>query len=928
MPYGCPIHRGGRYVFTASADPFVPYQLTCPVHGEPYPNEEFPERGTLQSAWEDQGWLDTRETLAGQPNPTYGLRYHFNAHYAYWGRWMQLGPLMHQLAIAHLVAEEGDPVKARAAHTAAVLLLRLTAVFPHLNREDFRSAAGVREFPFTVKIMDYVWEPGHTDQYAQSFDYIRDGILSDETLLRLDYGRTGRAWGDDPGHDYDGDGEVTTSDLVAWVEQDLLRAYGDLYMEIPPAYANATIVHQKTLSLLAIVLDEARYYEHARSVLVDHIATNWYTNDGAYFEGSIPGYGQFGLRSLRDSVGRLRRFDPDLLSPRVVKGYLFAPSMVCLGNALPNNDDSGGVQLEKLEGEPGFDPGEYERAYLDYGDPRLLEAVTGRSDIGAATSFKHLADLTARRTEAEARELETGLKSRSVDRQKSSVTRAGYAVLRGGADSSPFDLFVTFDGQAGSHTHCDTFNPILYGFGYSLVPDLGYPPELRGASRYDWIGHPLSHWTVTVDRQPINADFERAQLKLFVDRPGFRVFGGVSPTSYGDRAPCYERTLLLIDKPDGTSIVVDFFRVSGGREHLYSFHGAAPDGAEKVSVSGGSLEEASSCETLQGMWRGEEIAYAWPPEGSPDPCLAYLVDPRHISPSPEADTMRVRFPRGDAEGTLLDMWMPTACGGEFVVAEGRREGVGGKERARLPYLVARNGDIEAEEGTDSLFCAVVEAHQGEALVQAVSFDPGQGALSIRFSDGEEWIVRADSGSASLSVADAGGSVRREVSARNVPAGKVNEVDYDARRVMLDKPLDGTKGEYLIIENDLGRNTFYQVEGEAQGSLTIGDRWTDLCVARGYLTGESDGGRLEYDARYKIQDPIRAQCRGGRFSNASGITSRIVEIDGKWVHLEADEVTCATLLADVDRGDRKVFRVYDFGAGDQVSRIEITDTQEY
>ena len=86
VSYGCPVHRGGRYVFTKSADPFVPFRLTCTMGGEHYPNEELPESGSLDSPWEEQGWLDTRKRMDGEPNRTDGLRYHFNAHYVYWGR--------------------------------------------------------------------------------------------------------------------------------------------------------------------------------------------------------------------------------------------------------------------------------------------------------------------------------------------------------------------------------------------------------------------------------------------------------------------------------------------------------------------------------------------------------------------------------------------------------------------------------------------------------------------------------------------------------------------------------------------------------------------------------------------------------------------------------------------------------------------------
>jgi hypothetical protein len=673
------------------------------------------------------------------------------------------------------------------------------------------------------------------------------------------------------------------------------------------------------------VLAEPRYFEHARSILMDHIATNWYTNDGAYYEGSIPGYGQFGLQALREASRWLRRFDPGLVSGRVVKGYLFGPSMVCLGRTLPNNDDSGAVEMEKLSGRPKLDTGEYERAYLDYKDDRLLEAVLGQRGEGRP-SFSSLEDLLERRSEADAATLQKAWLALRKGRPKSVVTRAGYAVLRGGRDDAPFDLFVTFDGQAGSHTHYDTFNPILYGLDYVLVPDLGYPPELRGPSRQDWIGHPLSHWTVTVNRRSMSPDFERGRLKVLADRPGFRAFSAIAPMSYDGVAQRYERILLLIDKPDGTPLVLDFFRVTGGKEHLYSFHGAAADGAEGVSVIGGDLETDSRHETLQGLWHGENVPYARPIEGSEDRCLAYLVDPRTVRPDAEVASLRARFPRGDADGTVLDLWMPKQCAEETIVAEGRREAVSGKGSARLPYLVARSGRLENEQEADSFFCAVVEAHHGEGAVTEVHLDGGDGSLSVRFRDGRSWLVRADLESVVLTVVGKGGAIRRGLSARLETVGRVSGVDYDAREFKVDQPISFGEGEVLLFENDLGRNTFYPVNRVEHGRISIGDRWTDLCVARGHLTGHSGAGRLTYDPDYKIQDPVRAQCRGARVTSESGVIARVERVEPESILLDANTEADVERQLRADAESGSPFKVFDFGVGDVIRRVEITDTQ--
>ncbi len=924
--HGCPVHRGGRYIFTPSADPFVPYTLTCPIGGETYPNEAFPESGTPASPRGEQGWLDTRKTVDGKPNPTCGLKYYFHAHYAYWGRWVKLGPFMKDLAVAHLLAEEGDPRKARAARAASVLLLRLAHVFPHLKREDFASYDNVGlEFPHHVKITDYVFEPSHTDCYAVTYDLIRDAILADESLLRLDYGRTGKPWGDDPDHDYDGDGKVTTADLLACIEQDLLRDYGSMYMAIPPRYANATMVHLQTLSLLAVVLDERDYYEYARSAL-DRIATNWFTNDGAYYEGAIPGYGEMGVKALRNTFARLRRFDPDLLSPRVVKGLLFAPSVVCLDAVLPNTDDAGGQPLPKLGKQLNLSVGDYQQAYLEYGDPRLLQTVVLMGGDSAEPKFQDFEGLWTDYSDEKVAAIQDALKAFSQTRSPSTVTRAGYAVLRGEDRAAPCDLFITFDGFGGSHTHFDTFNPILYGFGYPLVPDIGYPDNLKSPTRSDWVNHTLSHWTVTVDRQPIDGDFERSRLKLFVDRPGFKVFSGSSPRSYKDLASVYERTLCLIDKPDGVPLIVDFFRVRGGREHLYSFHGAAEDGARSVVVEGATLEAPSSFETLQGMWYGRHVPYAEPIEGSTDRCLAYVTNVRSVRVDKDTQTLKVSLPRGDGEGTQLDFWMPAACAGEFVVGEGPTAPSIPQKNVQLPFLIARSGRVDGDAEIDSTFCAVVEPHQGGAGVANVRFDPAEGRVQIDFRDGSGWALEAGGEAVRFQAQGSDGATVREVTAHLYPVGAVGAVDRASRTLALGASVG--EGDLLIFENDLGRNTFYRVDAVLQdGRVRVGDRWTDLRVARGYLTGEQEGSRLFCDGDDIIQAPIQAQCRGARIVNEAGREVRVVQFENEAIVLDAPPEACAAFAVDADNDGKMAFDIYDFGEGDMVCRIDTVDSLE-
>lgn len=924
VAYGCPIHGGGRYVFNGSADPFRPYELTCSIGGETYPNADFPESGPPDAPWDEQGWLDTRETVDGRPNPTLGMRYHWNAHYAYWGRWMKLGPMLRQLAQAHVLAADDDPRKEQAGHAGAVLLMRLAAVFPHMERDDFDSAEWVQGFPYVVRIMDYVWEPQHTDHYAHAFDLLKAWLLRDASLLDLDYDGDGKPWREGPDRDYDGDGQVTTADLVAAFETEVLRAYGGIYLETPPSYSNATTRHMRTLGELAIVLDEPAYYEHARKTMVDHIATNWYLNDGAYYEGAIPGYGQGGVLALRDTVQLLRRFDPDLDSARVLQGYLFAPSLICQGHVLPNPDDSGGVVLSKLAGYPPFRADDYRRAYLDYGDPRLAQVLVDAGVGVADPVFKAFEELFQGYSAAEQAALQAVAGQLAPARPPTTVKRSGYAVLRGGSDASPFDVFIDFAGYVGSHAHYDMFNPIYYGFGYALVPDLGYPDDLQAPSRHDWVNHPLAHWTVTVDRESMDSGFERGRLELLVDQPGFQAFSASSPTAYPDTATTYRRTLCLIDTPEGAPLLIDVFDVEGGSEHLYSFHAPVAGGADAVAVGGGQVGAVTPHHTLQGLWHNTPVPYGQPLDGAPGRSLAYIEHARPVAADASGAPLRFSFPRGDAENTVLDLWMPVSAVDDWVLGEGRSAPVAAQHNIQLPYLIARRGAPGA--GTmRSRFIAVLEARQGFGTIDSVAATDG--GLAIAFRDGRRWTIDVAPSTLAFEARGGDSTVARTLEARLSRGIPITKVFTGSQHVALHQPAPVEPGALAIIENSLGRNTYYPVTDVEDGGnlLRLGDAWTDFRVASGYLTNGRDGNRIHYDPAFLIQPPIRAQARGGHAYNEAGFHLRVLSVEGGALVLDAFPEVCSDFPFDKNQDGAMEFVIYDFGLNDSLHWVEVTDS---
>src|SRR5690606_29546061 len=130
----------------------------------------------------------------------------------------------------------------------------------------------------------------------------------------------------------------------------------------------------------------------------------------------------------------------------------------------------------------------------------------------------------------------------------------------------------------------------------------GYPEfATRWASNAEWTGSTLSHNTVYVDQHPQKGVWN-GRSKLFKQFEGFGVFELDGKDAY-PQLDEYSRTMFLVGEADTLSTdhayLIDIFRVVGGNDHVYSFHG--PPG--QIGYSG--LEFISQ---RTGTYAGEDIA--------------------------------------------------------------------------------------------------------------------------------------------------------------------------------------------------------------------------------------------------------------------------------------------------------------------------------
>ncbi|MBE6913284.1 MAG: hypothetical protein E7473_12255 [Ruminococcaceae bacterium] len=213
------------------------------------------------------------------------------------------------------------------------------------------------------------------------------------------------------------------------------------------------------------------------------------------------------------------------------------------------------------------------------------------------------------------------------------MTNFGFAILRDGTEFNESvgatavdnrrDVWMYFGTNAG-HAHLDTLNIGMTAYGLNFLPELGYP-ETTGnqPNRLQWIDATLSHNTVMVDgkaqTENKNTTAEvRGKIKHFDDAGAVALMDVSAPYVY-DSTDEYRRSVVMIRVDDEISYAVDFFRVLGGNEHLYSFHASSNEISETHGldftlvededgnyISGSQLDENGN---YKGTYAGRDVTY-------------------------------------------------------------------------------------------------------------------------------------------------------------------------------------------------------------------------------------------------------------------------------------------------------------------------------
>ncbi len=455
------------------------------------------------------------------------------------------------------------------------------------------------------------------------------------------------------------------------------------------------------------------------------------------------------------------------------------------------------------------------------------------------------------------------------EQESDMMTGFGFATLRAGrnylADTSATakntlrDFWMYFGGAGTSHGHRDTLNLGVEAYGLNLAPEMAYP-ENTGSdpNRSQWVSATVSHNTVLVDErnQDTNSFFG---TPLHFDDAGKVKIMDIDGNGAYNNTENYRRTVVMIEASDEVSYGVDFFRVTGGNKHTYSFHAQSENATPAEGLE--MVAQENSETTYAAVRSGDDVAYGSDPGGNDNTTYprgyTWMRKVRQDK-APEknfAVDFEIRDYRKaikDSKGLRLRMTQMNDFVPDEVAIVGGMVPVKTANAAMpemLEYvLVQREG-----ENLDSMFTTVIEPYKNDRYIQGIEPVEVTGevqngemvrAVRVTHTNGRtDYIVYATDNTKTYRVADLfdfrgfvgvysvnsdGAVIYRYVndgdiigSATDKPVAYTGTVDAFTNELSFENYIDVNMvcenvsdlvGRHIYINNDGVQNGVYRIEG--------------------------------------------------------------------------------------------------------------------
>ncbi|MBQ7054503.1 MAG: S-layer homology domain-containing protein [Oscillospiraceae bacterium] len=533
---------------------------------------------------------------------------------------------------------------------AAILIDRLADYYKDfdLNKYDFPTwKSGDR---CQGGLLNYIWECSLVDVVIQSYDkvfdvyddpYIIDYLKEKEKTVSFRYSKE--------------NGDQIRTNIEDNIVRRVLNALDDPYASIGGNWG----MPQHTCATAAVVLDTMpdtstwldwlwkpgwKACNNSKGGAIDETLIDIIDHDGYSNEASRYQANWFGL--LYSVATVLEDYDrykaADLYSNAKFKKMFEHSIQLMLTGYTPQIGDSD-YPLAKLNWATGFQANAGWRKYKEPIYAQLVYFFNGNSSEG----LKYGID--TKDPESLEDEIQSVVNKYGTFKLSSNMlTGFGFAALRSGQDYSEaitsgsyenrHELWMYF-GRNGGHGHKDSLNLGMTAYGYNFMPELGYPEKTGSDPKtLQWNNSTLSHNTVMVNEVEQSGNDARSQSYHFDDSGMVKLVDVDSSMAYPDIVDTYRRSVVTIKASDEISYTVDFFRVLGGDDHLYSFHATSDEIAETAGldfttirdsagnyVTGSQVDENGN---YKGTYAGIDIPYG------PDPN------------SPLVSSYKTVYPRG------------------------------------------------------------------------------------------------------------------------------------------------------------------------------------------------------------------------------------------------------------------------------------------
>lgn len=531
----------------------------------------YPEKGEGWGVDDGYGYFTGRTFDNGVVE-----RRNYIAYYLHEGLWRGVIPTaINALALAYVYTGE-----AKYGRTGAILLDRVADFYPDYDWSLWKT---FRDDNYPGKTMDCGWENANATKYAQAYDALFD-IYNDPQVISFLSAKATQYKMDNP--------KNSAASIRKNVEDGILR-------EIYRSCVNSNLAGnfgqtQAALTSAAVALDTmpetkdwinwmiyraGEPYDNPRQggdvlqTLVDDVDRDGNGNEAA------PGYNKIWIDRMLDTAELLRNYtnsSVDLYNnPKFAKMFSAQVPLTMASYYTQQIGDTGSTASASLT----LTINNMITGYRRLESPKLAQLAYLLNGNTVKGLHESITDKNPEKIQQDI--LNVIAKYGTFNLDSDMVTGYGFAALRDGAIYDSVDIdsavnnqrdFSIYFGRGAGHGHNDCLELGIDAYGLNMAPDLGYPEQTgTQPNRMQWVRRTISHNTVVVDGRSQVAVLKQGH-PIHFDNSNIVKLMDIDASLAYSQTDVYRRNVVMVKVNDDVSYGVDFFRIKGGNDHIYSFH--------------------------------------------------------------------------------------------------------------------------------------------------------------------------------------------------------------------------------------------------------------------------------------------------------------------------------------------------------------------